>query len=63
MTTPSYIPIDTWRRVCAWCNWVMASHFGPGTGVVEVSHGCCDACLEEHFPRADAVCGQQEKAG
>ena len=40
-----------------YCKVLLSSHPGPGTGVVEVSHGLCDAWLEERYP------AEQEEAG
>lgn len=39
-------------RVCAWCDRSMGTAPNPeGSGTI-TSHGCCDPCLEKHFPGA-----------
>lgn len=48
-------------RTCAWCsrvcslegNWIPATHFLPGDGEFEVSHGICPPCADELCPAAE----------
>lgn len=42
----------TIERRCAWCGLFLGTldDPNPDARLGSVSHGCCDACLEKHFP-------------
>ena len=51
---------DDMIRVCAWCgrvrsgdnDWLPVSHYRPADRAPQVSHGICETCREQHFPRS-----------
>jgi len=50
---------DDLIRLCAWCGrvrtgentWLPVSHYLPDDHAAQVSHGICETCRDEHFPR------------